>query len=165
VTERLSVFIPMGLGFPFALAGWVLFTASLGTWRIASIKIDTQIVLLYTRYLELERQLNMEIQTRYFFNHLTDDTKRELSKSMNQCLDKSVKEWTYEEFKTASQGNNPLNPNQFYDELLGVWRTRGRRCVTSRGHGELNLVAFLGSLSVLVAILVLNFQGNLNPIP
>lgn len=147
IIAQLHTFIESNLGFQFTFLGWLLYSATVAIWRVMARQIDGQIVQLYPRMLELEKEHKMEIQTRYFFNNLRKEAKKKLAK-LSEGKDIQTKEWKYEDFRDRAG-------TAFYDMLLLIWKQCGRKSVNSRGHFVQNISVAISSISFLFVILYL----------
>ncbi|MEA1893981.1 MAG: hypothetical protein U9N36_02015 [Euryarchaeota archaeon] len=82
VTQLLK-FKEIGWGFQFLLFGWILFTALIIYWRFLVHHIDHNIVGMYPRILELEKEKGMETQADYYFRDLNKKSKKKLADIMD----------------------------------------------------------------------------------
>ena len=119
------------------LLGWAIFNTPIITWRLVAHHIDKQIVSMYPRMLELDRQLNWVSNTTYYFNNLSDDARRYLENRLG--VDEGwLNGRDYRQY--VQQCRRPRrNP---YRLLLDTWNnSQGRRSVGPRGHLEQDIAA------------------------
>ena len=113
---------------PFLFIGWALFSVCMMYWRWIVHQIDRQIVGLYPRMLELEKERKMETQTAYYYRNLNKKSIRHLASKLGIPFDE-LKNQDFREFKRkVGQKGDP------HDFLLDVWDKFRHNSVTSRGH-------------------------------
>ena len=148
ITQLLN-FVDRGWGSPFLLLGWALFTFCMVYWRWVAHNIDSQIVQMYPRMLELEKSLGMETQASYYYSNLHKRAKQQIAKRIGVQYGE-LKQMKYRDFVqkiSAKQINS-------YDLLLTVWDEFGPKSVTSRGHKLQDCAVSVASLVLLALISV-----------
>ena len=147
---QLPKFMEKGWGFYFLLFGWTLFTMVVLYWRSLVHHIDFNIVGMYPRMLELEKEKNMETQADYYYRNLSNKSKKYLENKFNLGSNE-LKNYNFRQFKDkVIENNKEDNP---IDILLGLWDEYGWNSVNSRGHGIQNLM--FGILIIIFLILIL----------
>ena len=119
-------------------------------WRSLVHHIDFNIVGMYPRMLELEREKNMETQADYYYRNLSKKSKKYLGNKLN-LMSNEFKDYKFRQFKDKVRENN--NENNPIDLLLELWDEYGWNSVNSRGHGIQNLM--FGILIIIFLILIL----------
>ena len=153
VTQLLK-FKEIGWGFQFLLFGWILFTALIIYWRLLVHHIDHNIVGMYPRMLELEKEKGMETQADYYFRNLNKKSKRELADKIEVEF-KEIKTYKFRDFKNKVKENDNKGKTPI-DLLLEIWDELGWKSVTSRGHGIQNC-----TLGILIALFLIGiFLGH-----
>ncbi|MFC2002919.1 hypothetical protein ACFLV4_03115 [Chloroflexota bacterium] len=145
--SQLDKFVNRGWGFVFLFTGWMLLLICMAYWRWVVHHIDEQIVGMYPRMLELEREGGIETQTIYHFNNLHRHGRQELARTLGV-------EYAHLEVLTYRQVRERVAPlDDMQDILLNVWDQLGHRSLTSRGHvGQDWAVAII--LFVLLAVII-----------
>lgn len=116
----------------FPIIGWVLFFAIMSYWRYLSDHVDQQIVGMYPRMLELEKDLGMEVQGSYYFGNLNRESKNYLAKELGNVTDTVVNNWDYRDLKDHIHKQKLTE--EPHDYLLRVWKKFKKNSVTRRGH-------------------------------
>ena len=142
-----ALFSIIGESWLLILLGWILFITPIITWRFAVCHIDRQIVPMYPRMLEIERELRWTTNTVYYYNNLSRQARRNLEDRLG--VDEG---WINDhDFR---QYLRQCGDRDSYNLLLETWdRNRGRRSVGSRGPDIQNIAAI--SLVVVTGIIVL----------
>jgi hypothetical protein len=143
-----------GYSWLLPLLGWLIFIIPTIMWRIMAHHIDRQIVEMYPRMLELERQLGWKIHATYFYDNLRvkkpkkfleDTIKKEL-----KVQDFELKHLSYRQYEEKSGGRENA-----YEFLLKVWDKYGHRSETSRGHIPQDwAVAIIAIFTFILALLL-----------
>lgn len=149
--SQLPKFIEKSWGFSFLLVGWTLFTMVVLYWRSLVHHIDFNIVGMYPRMLELEREKNMETQADYYYRNLSKKSKKYLGNKLN-LMSNEFKDYKFRQFKDKVRENN--NENNPIDLLLELWDEYGWNSVNSRGHGIQNLMFVILIIIFLILILI-----------
>jgi len=146
--SKLPDFANRGWVTPFLFIGWALFTLCMAYWRWIVHQIDRQIVGMYPRMLELEKERKMETQTAYYYRNLSKKSLKHLANKLKFPFDE-LKNTDFREFKrkVAQKGDNP------YDVLLDVWDKFLYDSVTSRGHSFQDWVVGILMVVFLIAII------------
>ena len=118
--------------------GWFVGLCVLLYWRFIEKHLDTQIVNLYPRILELERQLGMQFYSRYIFNNRN----RQLPEAA------SISEYL---------SNGGFN----HDGLLSLAKRHGTQFVAPRGHNIHDRFVLAYCIAGVVAAIV--YYGLLFP--
>lgn len=154
---QLPKFKEFGWGFQFLLFGWGLFTAIIIYWRLSVHHIDHNIVGIYSRMLELEKEKGMEIQADYYFRNLSKKSKRELAGKIKVKFKEFKEIKTYRDFKNKVKENDKEEKAPI-DLLLEIWDKFKWKSVTSRGHWIQNWVSGVFISLFLIGI----FLGHYN---
>lgn len=147
-----------GWDFQFLLLLWGLLTAIVLYWRLSVFHIDRNIVGLYRRMLELEKETGMEIQADYYFRNLTKRCKRELAKKIGVQKNEIRKflKYDFKDFKDKVNGKK--TKEHPIDYLLEIWSDYKWKSVTGRGHGITNL-----TFGILLALFLIGILGYHHP--
>ncbi|HEC93042.1 MAG TPA: hypothetical protein ENI51_08650 [Candidatus Atribacteria bacterium] len=148
VTQLLD-FANRGWATPFLFIGWTLFSLCMIYWRWIVHQIDRQIVGMYPRMLELEKERKMETQAAYYYRNLNKKSIKYLANKLEIPFEE-LKNKDFREFKrkVAQKGDNP------YDFLLDVWDKFLYDSVTSRGHSFQDWVVGILIVVLLITIIV-----------
>lgn len=134
----------------------MLLTFSVLYWRFLSIKTDEGIVGLYGRMLELEKEQQMDIQTKYFYSYLKSDYREKINKKVG--LESENK--NFSKFKKAAE----LKAKDLhYTLLIEIWDKYENESVTSRGH-EIHNWAAIGLFTaywIFFIAILMYFKQNL----
>jgi hypothetical protein len=121
----------------FLCIGWGLLALCMIYWRWIVHRIDRQIVGLYPRILELEKERKMETQTSYYYRNLHIRSIRHLANMLGICPNE-LKNKDLRDFKRKmNQKGDP------YELLLAVWDKYLHKSVTSRSHYMQDFVVFI----------------------
>lgn len=126
------------------IIGGLLLIFFLYFWRQNCHRLDKEIAALYPRLLELEQSLGFELQSSYFFNHLSYPAKNVLASLIGKNCDE-LNEMDYRDFK-ESITNNPQ------EKLLEVWKKYKHNSVTSRGHDSHDNFAIILSIAYFLIV-------------
>lgn len=142
------------IGIYFLLIGWGLFSLVMVYWRYLSHHVDQQIVGMYPRMLELEKDLEMETQASYYFRNLNQESKNYLARELGNVTSTEVNNWDYCTFKNYIRNQN-LNKKP-HDYLLSVWDKFKNHSVTSRGHayGNILIASIIGIWLVIDGVVI-----------
>lgn len=132
------------------IIGGILLSSFLGFWRKNCHRIDKEIVAFYPRLLELEKNLNFDLQSSYFFRHLSKSSKEILIKKLGKKIE-DLEKWDYTKFKRIVTEKN-INPK---DLLLEIWESNHYYSVGSRGHDSHDLFAIVLSSGYFIFILLI----------
>lgn len=139
--SQFPVFRSANLALQFLLVEGILLLIAALYWRLIAHRTDDQIVGMYGRMLELEKQNKMETQTRYFYSNLSRKCKTKIREVFCDFP-------TFENFKEEVKKKNGKD---HYDFLYDLWKEHQRKSVGSRGHCIYDAFA--------IAIVVLFFTG------
>lgn len=84
---QLPNFASQGWSTPFLFVGWMLFTLCMVYWRWVVHHIDRQIVGMYLRMIELEKERKMETQTAYYYRNLNKKSIKYLASKLEVPFD------------------------------------------------------------------------------
>lgn len=153
IITREYIFIPLVLGiitaslsqlpnFPFewispflTIEGIMLIIAVI-YWRTLTWYTDRDIVRLYGRMLEIEREEGMDIQTQYFYQHLKGKHREKINQEIGLNSDNK-------NFIKFRQKAKEKNEKKHYELLLGIWNDFGSKSVGTRGHFIHTVVAIV----------------------
>jgi len=142
---QLPDFANRGWATPFLFIGWALFSLCMIYWRWVVHQIDKQIVRMYPRMLELEKERKMETQTAYYYRNLNKKSIKYLANTLRIQLENQ----DFREFKKkVAQKGDP------HDFLLNVWDNFLQNSVTSRGHSFQDGVVGILIVVFLIAIIL-----------
>lgn len=145
---RLPDFVNRGWATPFLFVGWALFSLCMIYWRWIVHQIDGQIVGMYPRMLELEKERKMETQTAYYYRNLNKKSIRYLANMLGIPFNE-LKNQDFREFKRkVAQKGDP------HDFLLDVWDKFLRNSVTRRGYSFQDWVVGILIVVFLIAIIL-----------
>ncbi len=155
----ITFFVTQLREFHFLLFGWALLTAIVIYWRLSVYQIDHNIVGMYRRMLELEKENGMEIQADYYFRHLKRKYKRNLAKELGVqrrfCLGE-IKNYDLKDFKNKlKEKKKEKPPIDYLLEILGTFKWKS---VTGRGHGIQNWAPVILLILFLIGILVCHYN-------
>jgi len=119
------------------VAGGLLLGTFLGFWRWISHYTDENIVNMYLREVQLEKQLGYIKRSKYIYEHLSCRSKKLLATMVDTDF-KISENWRYDQFEDKIR-SCPLNNT--YDCLILVLQTYGYKSVISRGHHIWDLAA------------------------
>ena len=147
---------PVEWRIPFLVFEGILLTASALYWRSLSRSTDKEIVRLYGRMIELEKQNEMDIQTKYFYANL----KSEHRKDINKKIGLDDKNSNFSKFKEAAEAKQK---NYHYDLLLEKWNQHEYESVGTRGHiiHEVFAGSLIGAYWFVVVIVAVYFSNQL----
>jgi hypothetical protein len=124
---------------------WVLFAFCMWCWRSLCHHVDTQIVGMYYRMMELEKQLTWEIQCKYYYANLNDEAKKLFSSKMNTNFNDIS---NFLSFKATAINQN----KDFYNILLDTYSELSKS-VTGRGHSTVDWIVVWITTLFFVAII------------
>lgn len=148
---QLPEFKKIGLGFQFLLFGWILLTTIIIYYRLLVHHIDFNIVGMYPRMLELEKEKGMEIQADYYYRNLNNNSKKYLAKIAKIEINQMEK-FKFRDFKEKIKEIN--HEETAIDLLLKNWDKFGWNSVTGRGHGIQDIGLGISSIFLLILILL-----------
>lgn len=134
------------------LLGWLIFVIPMILWRVVAHHIDLQIVRMYPRMLELERELGWVTHATYYYNNLRRQA-RESLEDMLRIPRGILRNQNYQQYEQRCRGRRkPISL------LLDAWNSydnQGHRSVTSRGHIPQDVaVSFVGVGALVFASLL-----------
>ncbi|WP_456400579.1 hypothetical protein [Persephonella sp.] len=160
-----QIFIPLGAGilafflsqiknfgnsyYIFLFLGWGIFSLCLLYWRWVVHHIDKQIVNLYPRIIELEKELKIEIYTAYFYKNLSKRSIKYLSEKL-KIPQSELRKKDFRYFKKISQPTF-----NHYDLIIEVWDTYFFKSVSSRGHLFQDILTIFVIFSVFISFIYL----------
>ncbi len=160
-----QIFIPLGAGilafflsqiknfgnsyYIFLFLGWGFFSLCLLYWRWVVHHIDKQIVNLYPRIIELEKELKIEIYTAYFYKNLSKRSIKYLSEKL-KIPQSELRKKDFRYFKKISQPTF-----NHYDLIIEVWDTYFFKSVSSRGHLFQDILTIFVIFSVFISFIYL----------
>jgi len=139
------------LDLEYLIIGCIILSIFLIFWRMICHNIDEQIVNFYPRLLELEKNLDFEMQSSYFFNNLSNSAINFLAFKTENINCEQMKNKDYIEFKNLTKKPKEL--------LLEVWNEYKHKSVNSRGHWLIDLLAF-GIIVGYWAIFIIGIFSN-----
>lgn len=101
----------------FLWVGWGSFLLAMVYWRSVVHHIDQQIVGMYPRMLELEKDLKFQIQASYYLRNLNPEAKKYLADLIKVPYE-DLKNWDYRALKKHFLTNKL---DSIYHNLLKVW--------------------------------------------
>ena len=120
------VFLADSINSWLLLLGWAIFTVCMIYWRRTAHHIDEQITGLYPRMIQLERENNWEIATRYCLDNLSSKSEKQLCHELGL----SSKPIDYPSYENLTKGQK-LNP---YGLLLELYAKNRKNFLDKRGH-------------------------------
>lgn len=125
--SQLSNLFEFTFSFEFlAIVGIFLLVAAL-YWRLLNHNVDKQIVGLYGRMLQLEKQRGWEIHTKYYYSNLRKEYRKKICQDLGLDANDCEK---FEKFKKKAAEKS----KKHYDLLINVWEEYEHESVGSRGH-------------------------------
>lgn len=138
-----------GNDFGVLLLGWFIFAICMFYWRWIVNHIDRQIVELYHIFIKLEREKGWDINTRYFYNNLSDKSKKRLIHDLGlESLPIIFDDFADEVIKLNKVRKVSDKGIDQYSVLLDCWRRYGANAVHDRGHKIQDIV-----VSIIIALL------------
>lgn len=144
---QLPDFADRGWAIHFLFIGWFLFFLCMVYWRLVAHHIDRQIVGMYPRMLELEKEKGMETQTAYYYRNLNKKSIKYLANKLGVKFNE-LKNRNFRQFKSkAALKGDP------HDFVLDVWDKFLHKSVKSRGHMPQDVI--VGILIVVLPVAII----------
>jgi hypothetical protein len=121
--------------FDTMLIGWFLFAVCMLYWRWIVHHIDEQIIELYPVIIRLESEKRWETNTRYFYNNLSEKSKKRLTHELGlESLPRIYDDFVDEVSKKSKVRKVSEKGFDHYSLLLDCWRRYGVQTISDRGH-------------------------------
>lgn len=142
--------------FSTLLIGWFLFAICMFYWRWIVHHLDEQTIELYPVIIKLESEKKWETNTRYFYNHLSEKSKKRLTHELGmESLPNIYDDFVDEVSKKSKVKKVSEKGADQYVLLRDCWRRYGIKAVSDRGHKPQDIAVDIIITLLLLLVLLL----------